>query len=134
MRNTGTAVDPKRRKTLLAALCVLTGLFGGAAMADVGGSSGPAMARAGVNGDWAVMAGTSLKTTLEGWARAAGWTLVWDNPTDYRLRASASFRGGFEEVVGRLIDSIYQEYPDITATLYRGNKVLHVREQTLTSN
>ncbi|WP_375264028.1 TcpQ domain-containing protein, partial [Palleronia sp.] len=54
---------------------------------------------------WAVMSGASLKATLEGWTRAAGWTLIWDNAFDYRLRASAAFGGGFEEATGRLIDS-----------------------------
>ncbi len=83
---------------------------------------------------WAVMSGASLKATLEGWTRAAGWTLIWDNAFDYRLRASAAFGGGFEEATGRLIDSIYQSNPEISVTLYRGNKVLHVQQHTTVSN
>lgn len=102
------------------------------ARADEGGSVS-APARNG-NGHWAVMADSSLKSTLEGWSRAAGWTLVWDSSFDYRLRASAAFAGGYEEAVGRLIDSIYQSNPEITVTLYRGNRVLHVQEQPLASN
>jgi predicted transcriptional regulator len=39
-----------------------------------------------------------------------------------------------DEAVGRLVDSIYQSNPEITVTLYRGNRVLHVQEQTLASN
>ena len=86
------------------------------------------------HGAWAVMAGSSLKATLERWSDVAGWTLVWDNRSDFQLRASATFRGGYEEAVGALIDGIYLSNPGFTATLYRGNKVLHVQEQTLSSN
>jgi hypothetical protein len=77
---------------------------------------------------WAVMSGASLKGTIEGWARISGWTVVWDNPLDYRIRASATFHGGFEEAVARLVDAIHQNSPDMTVTLYRGNRVLHVED------
>lgn len=90
--------------------------------------------KAAIEGHWAVMAGTSLKSTLESWCRSAGWTLIWDSPVDYRLRASVSFPGGFEESAARLIDSIYQSNPELIATFHRGNKVLHIQDQPLSSN
>jgi hypothetical protein len=77
---------------------------------------------------WGVMSGASLKGTIEGWARVSGWTIVWDNPVDYRIRASATFQGGFEEAVARLVDAIHQGSPELTVTLYRGNKVIHVED------
>jgi hypothetical protein len=77
---------------------------------------------------WGVMSGAGLKGTIEGWARVAGWTIVWDNPVDYRIRASATFHGGFEEAVARLVDAIHQGSPELTVTLYRGNRVLHVED------
>jgi len=77
---------------------------------------------------WAVLSGGSLKATIEGWARISGWTVVWDNPVDYRIRASATFHGGFEEAVARLVDAIHQGSPELTVTLYRGNRVLHVED------
>jgi hypothetical protein len=77
---------------------------------------------------WAVLSGGSLKGTIEGWARISGWTVVWDNPVDYRIRASATFHGGFEEAVARLVDAIHQGSPELTVTLYRGNRVLHVED------
>lgn len=77
---------------------------------------------------WAVLSGGSLKATIEGWARLSGWTVVWDNPVDYRIRASATFHGGFEEAVARLVDAIHQGSPELTVTLYRGNRVLHVED------
>ena len=123
-----------RRIAMAIGICAFSGSIGMTptpVLADVGGKPGIATPQ---DGKWAVMSGASLQTTLEGWSRAAGWTMIWDNPIDYRLRASASFSGGFEEAVGRLVDSIYQSNPEITVTLYRGNKVLHMQEQTLTSN
>lgn len=77
---------------------------------------------------WAVMSGASLKSTIEGWARSSGWTVIWDNPFDYRIRASTTFHGGFEEAVARLIDAIHQNSPEMTVTLYRGNRVIHVED------
>ena len=122
-----------RRNALLGILATASALTMApiTALADASGSGQYVRSD---DGRWAVLEGSSLKTTLEGWASAAGWTLIWDNPVDYRLRASATFSGGFEEAVGRLVDSIYQHNPEINVHLYRGNRVLHVREQTLTSN
>ena len=77
---------------------------------------------------WAVLSGGSLKATIEGWARISGWTVVWDNPVDYRIRASTTFQGDFEEAVARLVDAIHQGSPELTVTLYRGNRVLHVED------
>lgn len=83
---------------------------------------------------WAVMAGSSLKETLEGWSRESSWQIVWDNPVDYRLRASAVFYGSFEDAVGRLVDAIHQNNSALSVTLYRGNNIMHVEGLPLTSN
>ncbi len=116
----------------------------GAAMAGAFGLSAlPCAADAGSAGHavvvadqskWAVMAGTSLKETLEGWTAVSGWTLIWDSPIDYRMRASATFHGSFEESASSLIDSIYNGNPELMATFHRGNRVLHIENQPLTSN
>ena len=84
---------------------------------------------------WAVMAGSTLKSTLEGWGRTSGegWTVIWDNPVDYRIRASATFYGSFEDAVGRLTDAIHQSNPELSVTLYRGNSVIHVTAASITN-
>ncbi len=79
---------------------------------------------------WAAMSGSDLKGTLDGWSRAAGWTLVWDSPVNYRLRASAQFAGDFETAVSSLVDTIHRSNPEVMVTMYRGNRVVHV-ETTL---
>jgi hypothetical protein len=68
-----------------------------------------------------------LKSTLDGWSRAAGWTLVWDSPVNYRLRASAQFGGDFETAVSSLVNTIHRSSPEVLVTLYRGNRVVQVQ-------
>lgn len=125
----------KRLRTAGLAVAAGAALAGAPAFPALADTGGGAVAVYGyINGKWAAMAGASLRETLEGWCNAAGWTLVWDNPYDYRLRASASFTGSFEDAVRSLIDAIYLENPEITADLKRGNKVVWVQENSLVSN
>ena len=112
---------------LLALLFVAVAMPGAAEADQPSGRDLEAVPMSGDAGQWAVMADSRLRATLEGWSGAAGWTVVWDSPIDYRIRASAVFGGSFEEAVGRLIDAIYQSNPELVATLYRGNRVLHIQ-------
>lgn len=91
-------------------------------------------AAAAQNETWAVLSGGSLKATIEGWSRVSGWTVVWDNPVDYRIRASTTFQGGFEQAVAGLVDAIHQASPELTVTLYRGDRVLHVEDAARVRN
>ena len=100
----------------LAAASAVALLFQGSAFAEANGPS-----------EWAVMAEASLRSSLQGWADAAGWTVFWDGPFDYRLRVSASFSGNFEEAIIALVRAVRLSEPGIAVTLYRGNKVVHVR-------
>lgn len=125
-----------RVKTLMmcaaAGLALATAHTPQPASADTGGTVSGIVVKQG--GAWAAIKGAWLKATLEGWCREAGWDLIWDSTTDYQLGASAAFHEDFEGAVTHLIDSIYINNPEITATLYRGNKVLHIEERSLTSN
>jgi hypothetical protein len=125
------AVSLRAAPLMIAAIAAasLSGANASPARAD-----GPGVPSVATGGSWGIMAGSTLKSTLEGWSRSAGWTLIWDSPVDYRIRASATFSGRFEESSARLIDSIHQGNPELTATFHRGNKVLHVQNQPLSSN
>ena len=115
-------------RCLAAALLLATALSGQAApsFADSGGT-GAGVPAVGTARGWAAMSGSDLKSTLDGWSRAAGWTLVWDSPVNYRLRASARFAGDFETAVASLVDTIHRSSPEVLVTLYRGNRVVHVQ-------
>jgi len=78
------------------------------------------------SGLWPVPAGAYLRDTLADWSGSAGWTLIWDSPLDYRIRAGGRFAGRFEDAVTGLIDAIHRGNPELSVTLYRGNRVVHV--------
>jgi hypothetical protein len=121
----------KARYAIAALSLAALASFGGGAMAD-----GPtALGDTGVApkttiGTFGALSGSDLKSTLEGWAKSAGWTLIWDSPVNYRLRASARFSGDFEAAVSGLVDTIHKSNPELLVTLYRGNRVIYV-ETTL---
>lgn len=85
-------------------------------------------------GGFAVMANSHLRPTLEGWSRASGWTLIWDQEDDYEIRASAIFTGDFESAVTDLVDSIHLDNPELSVVLYRGNRVIHVENRYSTGD
>lgn len=126
------AARPRRTARAGLALAALLATLASAtpAAADGPGLPGarPAAATAGPSGSgaWAVLSGGDLRGTLEAWAEGAGWTVVWDSPLNYRLRASARYGGGFEQAVAGLIDAIHLSNPELRVTMYRGNRVLHV--------
>lgn len=113
------------RKLTLAALLTICVLPAPLARADAPGGVMAAIH----HGRFAVMAESSLRATLAGWSRSAGWTLVWDQESDYRIRASAVFDGSFEEAVIDLVDSIHLDNPELSVVLYRGNRVVHVENR-----
>lgn len=82
-----------------------------------------------VEGKYAVMSGASLRDTLEGWARSSGWSVIWDQESDYRIRSSATFAGDFETAVIDLVDSIHLDNPELSVVLYRGNAVVHIENR-----
>ena len=108
---------------VVTALPVAVAMAGG--LAAIAGEQTPRAKPKGPSSNWAVPADASLRESLEGWSEAAGWTVVWDSKTDYRIRVSATFSGTFESAVSELINAVHVTNPEIAVTLYRGNNVLH---------
>lgn len=132
----GLHEETKMLKSLSTACCAaitaaVMAMSTAPAHADISTGSEPVVK---VGDSWVILAGSSLKSTLEGWTRAAGWTLVWDSPIDYRVRASASYKGSFKASATALLDSINRENPELAPQFYNGNRVLHVSNNPLTSN
>lgn len=131
----GTRTDAARWRRSLAglAMAALLGACPVAVQADVDHGSlprpqqGPVAGTGQTGQHWAAMSGSTLKDTLETWSRSSGWTVVWDTEMNYRLRASATFSGNFQRVVTALVDSIHVNNPELTVTLYTGNRVIHVQ-------
>ena len=112
--------------TLMAGAFLISPLVG---LADSG--SGRALD---ADQSWFIRAETTLQTTLANWAAREGWDLVWDAKNDYRIRASADLGADFLSAVRALSDAVNMTSPDLTVTLYLGNRVIHVRDTTLTHN
>ena len=69
----------------------------------------------------------TVREVLEDWARAAGWTVVWEaEELDYAVTARAVFHGTFEEA----IDALFQDtrgHRTLVPTAWRANRYLTVR-------
>lgn len=117
-------------RVLLAVLAVVVLTTDSPAIADAGPAGGFRDERARVAqgpDQWGVLSGSTLRETLESWSEAAGWSVVWDSELDYRLRASSKYRGSYTTAVQALADSVHRTNPELTITLYTGNKVVHVQ-------
>lgn len=86
-------------------------------------TSSPALV---IEEEWEAKTDTSLSSTLSGWAQRAGWTLVWESDTDFRLSASAAIAGDFPAAAGQLLSAFSRTTPHLKAVFYRGNRVLRV--------
>ena len=75
---------------------------------------------------WHIPPGASLSQVLGGWAERAGWTLVWETNTDFRLAAGGTVEGDFQTAATQLIEAFGQGRPRLRAALYDGNRVLRV--------
>jgi hypothetical protein len=86
------------------------------------------------NGEWKttpssksrfiVEEGFLLHQTLNEWAEATGWKVVWNSEHDYIIEANASFDGDFFKASSDLINAMGDARPQITVDYYQGNKVI----------
>ena len=81
---------------------------------------------------WSLEAGVSLKQNLTRWSESSGWKIDWSNTyVDYPIDHGATLVGYFEGkdgVVDRLLQATLKRDHPLTATFYKGNKVVVVRD------
>ena len=77
-------------------------------------------------GQFIVESGYMLHGTLNTWAEATGWKVVWNSDHDYLIEASATFNGTFVEATKALIGAMRDARPQISVDYYNGNKVMVV--------
>lgn len=75
---------------------------------------------------WMAQEGATLSDTLASWSERAGWKLIWESESDFRLAAGGSFEGEFPSAAQKLIEAFGRTRPRLRATFYRGNSVLRV--------
>lgn len=104
------------------------------ASAPAGAASAPGRKAAATNAavkapvpKWALSeSDKTLKVALERWSQTAGWRLLWELGVDYRIGASATVDGSFEEAVGTVMRNLDQAEVPPKAIFYRGNQVVRV--------
>ncbi|MFX7090759.1 TcpQ domain-containing protein, partial [Acinetobacter baumannii] len=74
-----------------------------------------------------------LQVTLSGWARQAGWNVVWQSAYSYELVSGSRFSGSFEDSVKALLLAMRQPRPNPTAVFYGGNRVLVISNNSQTA-
>lgn len=80
--------------------------------------------------NWEIMRGKDLRTQLDSWSTAAGWSLVWESEYSYSIQANASFKGDYISVVKQLFSALGEDVtPKLYPELYQGNRVLKVSNQ-----
>jgi len=67
---------------------------------------------------WQARPGTTLRKTLETWAKDSKVELNWSTPYDYPINSAFYFEGGFAEAVQSLLSSYGGESPSPKGRLY----------------
>lgn len=75
---------------------------------------------------FAMVPGSTLRTTLEQWAAAGGWTVHWATERSYPIRGRAIFTGDFVAAASDLIRSFRHLNPPPIGRFYLRNKELRV--------
>lgn len=67
---------------------------------------------------WEAQPGSTLRETLEKWAKSAGTELEWMTPYDYPIKNTFAFQGRFDEAVNSLLASYSREEQRPRGRLY----------------
>ncbi len=67
---------------------------------------------------WSARPGTTLRDTLESWAKIAGTEVNWSTPYDYPINNAFYFEGNFSDAVDSLLSSYGGESPAPKGRLY----------------
>lgn len=76
--------------------------------------------------EWIARADTSLKQTLEQWAKRQGWVVIWDAEVDLPIVTPVRYSGSLQSVVTKLFGAISEGLPGLRADLYNTQKIIHV--------
>lgn len=77
---------------------------------------------------WEIHKREMLRSTMEGWAAVAGYSLIWNAQHDYEMRSDATFRGEFLDAVKHFFAALQANGLALRVTIYQGNKVMEVSE------
>lgn len=64
--------------------------------------------------------GESIQAQIEGWAKASGWTLVWNAPNGWLAPGDISLPGDFEKAVTSVVSTLAANGADIQSDTWVG--------------
>lgn len=76
--------------------------------------------------EYTLRAGEPIEDQLRGWAKRAGWTLIWDAPQDWVVPGDAAFGTDFESASKSVLEALSKNGADIRGDLYPANHTLVV--------
>lgn len=76
---------------------------------------------------WKVEQGEMLSQMLTGWAKRAGWTVIWNSPSDYVVQTNVDIHATFPDAFGQVIAAFANANPPISADMYPANHVAVVK-------
>uniref|UniRef100_E6QMU6 Toxin co-regulated pilus biosynthesis protein Q C-terminal domain-containing protein n=1 Tax=mine drainage metagenome TaxID=410659 RepID=E6QMU6_9ZZZZ len=76
--------------------------------------------------DYTLHAGDPIEDQLRGWAKQAGWTLIWDAPQDWVVPGNATFGHDFQAAAKSVLEALSKNGADIRGDLYPANHTLVV--------
>lgn len=75
---------------------------------------------------WKAKTGATLKATVEDWAKAANWTVVWDTKVDYPIVAELAVENDFVSALGELFAQYERAQVPLLIDLHSLNKIIVV--------
>lgn len=75
---------------------------------------------------WDSYAGESLQALVASWSAQVGYQMVWDVPYDYKIEASFTLNGTFEQAITQLFNAFISSDQPMKVDIYQQQKLIHV--------
>ena len=80
------------------------------------------------SGSWEIRASDALlSSALIRWGKQAGYQVIWDEPKDFPVTATATFTGSFEDAIKAVVDALKGSDTPFKAVFYSNKVVRFVR-------
>lgn len=77
---------------------------------------------------WAAKEGSSVRDTVEEWAKKANWTVVWDAGIDYPIVGGLRYAGGFLDAIRGIFLAHARAATPLRADVYTRQHLIHITE------
>jgi hypothetical protein len=78
---------------------------------------------------WMANAGGTLRSEIMRWADKAGWKVVYESKTDYRLEGDVPFEGRFDEAVAQFIRLYERAEKPLVVDISMKQRLVYITER-----